>query len=200
MWHRFGIFVVVFIFLLSTLAITRHFLSPAQAKLQETNLPVLGSIPTFELIDQYSQPFSFDDLKGQVWLADFIFTTCPSVCPVMTQKMLKFYRRHQDNPNFRALSITVNPTYDSPKRLKTYAESYGIKNEKWFFLTGAEDIIHQLAWKGFKVGSKTELANHSPYFILLDDQQRIRGYYDSSDQHAMRKLEKEIVQLLTEVN
>mgnify|MGYP002001432015 CR=1 FL=1 len=193
--------VILLVFLLGTLALARQILiGRAQDNPEEAALPILGGIPKFELVDQHSSYFSVDKMEGKVTLTDFIFTTCPSVCPMMTQKKLRVFRQHQNNPKFQSLSITVNPAYDSPERLKTYAESFGIENKKWFFLTGDEKEIHRLAWEGFKVGSKTELANHSPYFILSDSQQRIRGYYNSDDQYAMKKLKKEIVHLLNDTD
>jgi len=201
MRDKFRFVVILLVFLLGTLALARQILvGRDQDTAEKIALPILGGIPKFELIDQYSNSFSADNLKGKVTLTDFIFTTCPSVCPMMTQKKLRIFRRHQNNSKFQSLSITVNPAYDSPERLKTYAESYGIEDKKWLFLTGDEKKIHRLAWEGFKVGSKTELVNHSPYFILSDSQQRIRGYYNSDDQYAMKKLKKEIIQLLNETD
>ena len=168
---------------------------------ETVTLPILSSIPPFELVDQQAQPFTSANLKEGIWLVDFFFTTCPSICPMMTQKMLKIHRRYRKRVPFHTLSITVNPAYDSPARLKEYAESYRIENyDKWYFLTGEEKKIHRLAWEGFKVGSKTELADHSSYFILVDDQLQIRGYYDSNDQHVMKKLNREIEFLLAEVS
>ena len=106
----------------------------------------------------------------------------------MKKRMIASIRsRHLIYSKFQSLSITVNPAYDSPERLKTYADSYGIEDKKWLFLTGDEKKIHRLAWEGFKVGSKTELVNHSPYFILSDSLQRIRGYYNSDDQYLSSK-------------
>ena len=124
MRDKFRFVVILLVFLLGTLALARQILvSRDQDTSEKIALPILGGIPKFELIDQYSDSFSADNLKGKVTLTDFIFTTCPSVCPMMTQKKLKVFRRHQNNSKFQSLSITVNPAYDSPERLKTYAES-----------------------------------------------------------------------------
>jgi len=199
MFNKLRLFIGLIVLLGCTYVITRRIFLPVDNK--TVTLPILSSIPSFELVDQQAEPFTSTDLKGGVWLVDFIFTTCPSICPMMTQKMFKTYRRYRKRVPFHTLSITVNPAYDSPARLKEYAKSYGIADDdKWYFLTGEEEKIHRLAWEGFKVGSKTELVNHSNYFILVDDQLRIRGYYDSNDQHAIKKLNREIEFLLAEVS
>lgn len=166
---------------------------------EEETLPVLGELIEFQLTDQDGEQFSREDMMGKVWVADFIFTTCAGPCPVMSGQFTELQTRFANASDFRLLSISVNPEYDSPAILREYGDRYGADHERWRFLTGKKESIHELAVEGFKVGSIEDPIFHSTRFILLDDKARIRGYYISSELGEMQQLWRD-VKLLAQVS
>ena len=166
---------------------------------EEKALPFLGELTEFQLTDQNGEQFSRDDLLGKVWVADFIFTTCAGPCPIMSGQFTELQSRFGNASDFRLLSISVNPDYDTPEVLKEYGDRYGADHDRWRFLTGKKDRIHELAVEGFKVGSVEDPIFHSTRFILLDSKARIRGYYISSELEEMQQLWRD-VELLAEVS
>ena len=166
---------------------------------EEKALPFLGELTEFQLTDQNGEQFSREDLLGKVWVADFIFTTCAGPCPVMSGQFTELQSRFGNASDFRLLSISVNPDYDTPEILKQYGDRYGADHDRWRFLTGKKDRIHELAVEGFKVGSVEDPIFHSTRFILLDSKARIRGYYISSELEEMQQLWRD-VELLAEVS
>lgn len=168
-------------------------------KLERTgyeNIPVHNQLPEFVLTDQHGNQFSREDLLGKVWVADFIFTTCAGPCPIMTSQFTELQDRFSENPDFRLLSISVNPEYDTPAVLKEYGDRYSADHSRWSFLTGAREDIHDLAVNGFHVGSVEDPVFHSTRFILVDRKSRIRGYYISSEQEDMEKLWNDVYVLI----
>jgi protein SCO1/2 len=161
-------------------------------------LPVLGEVPDFALLDARMRDTSLADLRGKVWVADFIFTTCSGPCPDMTRRMAALHRSYQMEDGVRMVSVTVNPEYDSPAVLAAYGESHQADLDRWLFLTGARDAIHALAVQGFKMGSIEDPVFHSTRFVLVDRQARIRGYYEGTDEAALRRLFKDVARLLRE--
>lgn len=154
--------------------------------------PVLGTLPAFTLIDQEGQAFSSDDLRGKVTVVNFIFTSCPSYCPILTQSMVSLQQRFKASGiDMRMVSISVDPQTDQPAVLKSYAQKYGADLSSWSFVTGSLDMIKTLVVDGFKVhmGEKEYVSDslydiaHSVQFVLLDQSARIRGYFriDESD-------------------
>ncbi|TNE50594.1 MAG: SCO family protein [Deltaproteobacteria bacterium] len=149
--------------------------------------PVLGALPAFELTNQDGKPFGLEQLKGQVTVVGFFFSRCKSICPPLMQAMRRLqdrYKRH--NVNVRLLSITVDPGYDTPKRLQAYAKTLGADLKRWTFLTGPIEKIKALALKGFHVavGDPVKKANffditHTSKLILVDQKGRIRGRPDN---------------------
>ena len=166
---------------------------------KEEVLPFLGELTEFQLTDQDGEQFSREDLLGKVWVADFIFTTCAGPCSVMSGQFTELQSRFGNASDFRLLSISVNPDYDTPEILKQYGDRYGADHDRWRFLTGKKDRIHELAVEGFKVGSVEDPIFHSTRFILLDSKARIRGYYISSELEEMQQLWRD-VELLAEVS
>ena len=159
---------------------------------KKSELPILGKLIDFQLTDQNGEIFSKEDLLGKVWVADFIFTTCAGPCPVMSGQFAELQSRFSNAPDLNLLSISVNPDYDSPEILREYGGRYGANYNKWRFLTGDREAIHELAVDGFKVGSVEDPIFHSTRFILLDDKARIRGYYISSELEEMQQLWRDI--------
>jgi protein SCO1 len=136
--------------------------------------PVLGDAPDFKLLDQSGRAVTAADLAGKVWVADLMFTRCPSICPLLTEKLARL-----DVPDARKLSFTVDPTYDTPPVLAEYAKAHGAD---WTFLTGATDEVA----RGLKLG--VEGTTHDTHFVLVDGARKVRGYYDSSDPDALARL------------
>lgn len=159
-------------------------------------LPVLGPAPQFELTNTESQTFSSDTLKGKVWVADFVFTTCAGPCPVMTENLAWIHRSYLLEKEVALVTVTVNPDYDSPKVLKEYAAKHQADTASWHFLTGTKEAIHDLAHKGFKLGDPENPVFHSPHMALVDAQGQIRGYYNGTDDKEIKRLFKDIARLL----
>jgi len=161
-------------------------------------LPVLGAVPDFFLYDSSAKEFKLENLKGKVFIADFIFTTCSGICPMMTKNMMGVYNAFKGNDSVRFVSISVNPEYDSPAVLADYAKKLNISGRQWHFLTGSREEISRLAISGFKIGSVDEPVFHSGYLVLVDGKSQIRGYYDGTKPALVRKLIEDIPLLLKE--
>ena len=114
-------------------------------------LPIIGSIPEFEFVDSDGESVSLNTLKGKVWVADFIFTTCTMACPMMTGNMNIIHKKYKKNDDLRLVSISVYPEYDTPEVLKKYAAQYEANTEKWHFLTGKEAAVKKVIKDGFKI-------------------------------------------------
>lgn len=147
--------------------------------------------PQFSLTDQDNKPLTNADLKGEVWIVDFIFTRCGGACPVMTQKMIDLSTKVK-SPNVRFVGISVDPAYDTPAVLKQYAQRQGAADSRFIFLTGDPEVIYNLAQKGFHLmaaparGEKPIV--HDERFLLIDPGGDARGVYDSNDPQAMTHL------------
>jgi protein SCO1/2 len=150
--------------------------------------PVLAELPDFQLTAQNGQSLGLADLKGKVWVADFIFTRCPGPCPRMTASMARLQRKFAEEASLRLVSFSVDPEFDTVAVLAQYALRFGADPQRWFFLTGEKAKIHTLAKSGFLVGGVEDVTLHTTWFILIDRQARVRGYYDSSDDESLQKL------------
>jgi len=120
-------------------------------------LPVLGDIPPFELLDNFGQSFTEENISGEIWVADLIFTTCAGPCPIMSTEMRSLHKYYLGNKNIHMVTITVNPDYDSPEVLTEYGERYDADFDKWHFLTGKYENIQSLIANGFKMGDIEEI-------------------------------------------
>lgn len=154
----------------------------------EAELPRFERAPDFVLTDQNERPFGPDDLRGKVWVANFIFTSCPDVCPVLTATMAgmqKDLSSRDDAVHF--VSISVDPEIDTPPVLKSYAETHGANQENWSFLTGPEEVTERVVVTGFKQAQEKIPAKdgeprdirHGSHFVLVDREGVIRGFYSS---------------------
>ena len=168
-------------------------------KLSSPVLPALVQLPPFSLVERSNNPFGLDDLKGSVWIADFIFTRCAGPCPLMSSRMSKLQNTFREKSSLRLVSITVDPEYDTPQVLSVYANRFQATKDRWYFLTGDKARIHELAKGGFLVGGVEDVTLHSTRFILVDRQGRIRAYYDSQDDQDIQKLVQDAGILLREV-
>ncbi|MEW5975277.1 MAG: SCO family protein [Acidobacteriota bacterium] len=157
---------------------------------------VYARLPEFVLTERSGRPLGLRDLSGKVWIADFIFTSCPGPCPRMSASMAALQKELGDAPDLRFVSISVDPDTDTPEVLAGYANRYGARPDRWFFLTGSKQDIHTLAKDGFLVGGIENVMEHSTRFILVDRTGGIRGYYDSQDQEAVAALRADTLNLL----
>lgn len=153
--------------------------------------PVIGQLPAFRLTDSLGQPFGSAELEGQVYVVDFIFTRCASICPLLTAAMSRLDRRYVDEgiEGIRLLSVTVDPDYDTPEVLRDYGDAHRIDPARWTLLTGPESEIRELVTGGFKTAIGEPRASgdnlidiaHSGKFVLVDGRGGIRGYYDTDE-------------------
>ncbi len=158
-------------------------------------LDVLGNIPQFNLIAQDGQPFHSQMLAGKIWVADFIYTTCPGPCPRMTSQMREVQDAVSKIPDIRLVSFTVDPAEDTPPVLAAYAKIHGASQSIWYFLTGPVPTLQMLDRDAFKLGNIDATMQHSTRFTLVDRQGRIRGYYDTSEPSSIPKLISDIQEL-----
>jgi len=162
-------------------------------------LPKLIQIPAFELKNQDGALYGNKNLLGRVTLVNFIFTSCPTVCPLLTQKM-KEITKEVSNPSIQFLSISVDPENDSPEGLKKYGDKFGVDWSRWNFVTGPLEKISEVVVKGFKVvfirDTKDILEiTHGEHFVLVDKQGTIRAYRMISDEES----KKEVLSLLEQL-
>ena len=164
----------------------------------EQGLPVLFDTSHFTLTDQNNKPFSSDALEGKVWVAAFIFTNCPDVCPMMTQKMTRL-QESVSSPQVQLVSITVDPARDTPEVLKEYAKRAKADENRWHFLTGPQADILEAA-KGMKLSvtpaDGERPIQHAEDFLLVDRKGRVRGAYDSKDDAELKQLARDAETLL----
>lgn len=165
----------------------------------ESDLAVHHQVPDFSLIDQRGNPIVLSDLKGKIWVADFIFTRCVAACPLMTDKMKKLQEEFSES-SVDFVSFSVDPQYDTPDVLFQYANRFGVDGNRWFFLTGDKETIYHLTQEGFglAIGQQDSEVLHSARFVLVDRRGQIRGYYDSNEDEALQKLRQDIPSLLNE--
>ena len=183
------------------------------AKFQKSDLVQIGPVPTFKLTNQDNKSISDKDYLGKVYVVEFFFTTCPTICPKMNQSMLQLQEEFYGNPNFGIASITIDPAKDTPQVLKEHANLLGVKHYNWHFLTGDKEYIYSLANKGFNLyaGENNKAAGgfeHSGLFALVDKDGKIRCrkdaqgnpilYYDGLEASGVEAIKEDINKLLAE--
>ncbi|WP_062056518.1 SCO family protein [Aquimarina longa] len=142
-------------------------------------------VPEFSFLDQDSLQITNHDYKGKIYIVEFFFTSCPTICPKMTKNLVYLQNKLKDYEDFGIASFTINPKFDTPRRLKNYAEKYNVTNSDWHFLTGDREDIYTLANTGFSIYA-AENPNvpggfeHNGYFALIDQDGYIRSRYDAS--------------------
>lgn len=161
------------------------------------------TVPQLTLIDQNGNEVTSATTQGKIYVADFFFTSCPSICPPMKRQMLRIYDKYQNNNEVVLLSYSIDPKRDTVQKLRKYADKLGINNtSKWHFLTGEKDSIYNLAESYLVSAAEDPDAPgghiHDGNFILIDKQRRIRGYYDGTNAESVDKLLKDMDTLLKE--
>ncbi len=161
-----------------------------------------GSVPAFRLTNQDGRPFGSVDLAGKIWIADFIYTTCPGPCPMISSRMSEM-QKPLEKTNVHFVSFTVDPEKDTPQMLREYANRLQAKPGRWDFLTGPKLAIYDLSRHGFKLAAAEHDGEngeplHSTRMILVDRHEQIRGYYDATEADAITRLLADTNHLLKE--
>ncbi|SOE19986.1 protein SCO1/2 [Spirosomataceae bacterium TFI 002] len=184
----------------------------------EQELPILGpryanemgdtvyhKIPEFSFINQEGDEITEKDYNGKIYVSDFFFTSCPTICPVMKSQMLRVYEHFKDNPAVGLLSHTIDPIHDSIQVLHDYASALGVHGNQWNFVTGVQDSIYNIAQKSYMVSAMEDSTAiedggfiHSGAFLLIDKQKRVRGQYDGTVEKQVSQLIRDMELLLKE--
>lgn len=164
---------------------------------------IYQTIPAFKFLNQDSVYITNDHFKDKIYIADFFFTSCTSICPIMHRNLKTIYDQFSNNPDVMFLSHTIDFKYDKPSVLKKYAEKLGVDGPKWQFVYGSRDSIYTLAEKSYLVAVQVDSTNrdgyvHQGYLVLIDKDKRIRGAYDGTDAGQVAQLMKDIPVLLAE--
>jgi protein SCO1 len=180
---------------------------------QKPKLATIGKVPSFTLTSHLNKKISNETMKDKVYVVEFFFSTCPTICPVMNQNMLKIQETYYGNLDFGIISITIDPKTDTVESLKNHANNLGVKHPNWHMLTGNEDYIMNLANKGFNIfaGKNEKVAGgfeHSGFFALVDKEGNIRSrkdshgnpviYYSGTDEEGIKTITEDIQLLLDE--
>ena len=203
------------LFLLFPVALAISCSSPSEKTSEVAELPILGeryvddnqdtvyhSIADFAFVNQVGDTIRKEDMAGKVYVADFFFTTCPTICPVMKKEMLRVYEKFKGDPNFRILSHSIDPSHDTQAVLKDYAEKLGVPDAAtWNFLTGDQEKIFEIGQTSYLTTTMADNMEpggflHSGAFLLVDQQGRIRGVYDGTKTDQVDRLLADIPKLI----
>lgn len=184
-------------------------------KKKEQPLPIFGQrevvgndtvyhhIANFQFVDQDSALITNETFKDQIYVADFFFTSCRTICPIMKTQMLRVYEATADIPNVKLLSHSIDPEYDTVALLHSFAERLGVSSNRWHFVTGVKDSIYKIAQTSYFATAMEDKSEpdgfiHSGAFLLVDKQQRIRGKYDGTKEDDVNRLIADIARLKKE--
>ena len=172
-----------------------------------SQLDRFGPAPSFTLTDQTGQPFGDDQLEGQVWLADFFFTSCPGICPMLSANLQELYAQLGEEPwgdRVRIVSFSLDPERDTAEVLAEYAEAVGADPARWAFVRGPREEVWQLSEQGFKLAvdaTPDDAANpiaHSGKIVLVDAAGQIRGYYDGLSMQGINQLRADLERVVVD--
>ena len=167
------------------------------------------ALPQFSLTERQGQPFGSEQLRGKVWIVNFIFTRCPGICPALTRQMAGLQTElagHRQWSQIRLVSVSVDPEYDTPARLRQYAQNHQADSEHWLFLTGGRDQIWTLCEQGFKQTVAENKQNpaipilHTSNFLLIDRHLRMRGAYNGLEEEQRAVLKRDLQRVLDETD
>lgn len=217
------VFVFFVVFLIAGISITYYYISPKEKPLPIIN-PVdvdenmvdpellrvgMGhTIGEFSFKNQLGRTITKSEVAGKVHVAEYFFTTCKSICPIMNKQMQRVHARYKNEEDFNILSFTVDPLVDTVEQMKSYASKHGVKGDQtWHFLTGEKEELYRLARTSYFVLKPAEAENqgdaggdfiHTNNFVLVDRKGRIRGYYDGTNASEVDQLMHDIGHLLDE--
>jgi len=208
LWIRFGVLLLIAVV---GILIAMPILTPEQRlpiyqpsdinpKLVDESVRGVASdhrIADFELVNQMGQAYRLDDLAGKIYVADFFFTTCPTICKDMVKHMYLVQEAFEDDAEIHLVSHTVYPEQDSVSVMYEYGQTFGVNPEQWTLLTGEKKVIYDLARKSYFAvttegnGGETDFI-HTENFVLVDKEKRLRGFYDGTDLNDVQRLIKDI--------
>jgi protein SCO1/2 len=175
-----------------------------------SKLPRIATVPPFALTERSGKTVTNTGLLGRIWVADFIYTTCPGPCPLVTAGMEKLQEAVADDPRVQLVTFTVDPQDDTPPVLAAYAAKFNADPNRWWFLTGAQKPLYDLIQNGFYLAVQDNrgappqpgqfLVTHSTKLALVDADGTVRGYYDGLDPAGRTQLLKDITVLEKEEN
>ncbi len=189
--------VLVFVLFLVGMPIISVAVLAMTGSFETKELPVLGLVPEFSLTERSGETYGTSQLKGKVWVAGFIFTSCAMQCPIITSKLQRVQNKFRFKDNWRAVAFTTDPERDTQQVLKDYAVKANADPYKWLFLTGDKGVMGKLISGGFRLASDADNPTiHSEKLVLVDHLSRIRGYYDANEDKAVDQLIKDTKGLL----
>jgi protein SCO1/2 len=164
---------------------------------------IYNVIPPFTFINQNGDTVTEKITEGKIYVADFFFTTCPTICPVMKRQMIKIYNEYKGNDDVMILSHSIDPEHDTPQVLAKYASDLGIQGKQWQFLTGEKEKIFKIGQTNYMVTVETDSGSaggflHSGAFILIDKEKHVRGMYDGTTDEGVERLSADMRRLLKE--
>ncbi len=164
---------------------------------------IYNTIPPFSFVNQNGDTITEQIVKDKIYITDFFFTTCPTICPVMKKQMLKVYEKFKGNPDVMILSHTIDPEHDTPAVLNTFAKDLNVTGNQWQFLTGPKEKTYEIGLKHYMVVAKEDKTAeggflHSGAFILVDKDKHVRGMYDGTTEEGTKKLLADVQTLLDE--
>src|SRR5207245_10705612 len=177
---------------LVTLALLLWLRNVEVAALQQRTVSSYGTVPSFQFVNQNGQSFGSAQLAGRIWIADFIYTTCPGPCPMISTRMSEL-QKPLEKTDVHLVSFSVDPEKDTPQVLRGYADKLQAEPQRWDFLTGPKSAIYKLSHDGFKLavsdGSDAQgIPVHSTRMVLVDRHGEIRGFYEATAADAVTKL------------
>ena len=168
-------------------------------------LPVLNKVQPFAFTNQDGQKVTEREVDGKVYVAEYFFTTCESICPIMNTNIQAIYNEYKNEPGFLILSHTSDPDNDNSARLKFYADSIKVSTKTWWFLTGRKDSLYMAARESYLLDDpKNNVSNiedqflHTQFLALVDKSGRVRKIYDGLKKEELEQLKKDISGLLKE--
>lgn len=161
------------------------------------------TIPDFKFVSQYGDTVTSKTLDGKIYVADFFFTSCPTICPKMKVQLKRVYEKFKDNPDVVLLSHTIDPAHDSVPVLKEFADNLGVTGRQWLFVTGDQEKIYEIGQNSYMVTAQQDSSApggvvHSGAFILVDKAKHVRGLYDGTTEEGVDKLMNDLNRLLAE--
>jgi len=171
----------------------------------QSNLPGdYQTVPDFKFINQSGDSIGKEDIAGKVIVADFVFTSCPGICPTLTSNMTQIQEAYLNDAQVQILSFSVDPTYDTPEVLSRYVDKYDINTDRWMLLTGDKEKMYDLIQNGFRLSAyEDSLAPggifHDQRFVLLDGSFHFRGYYFGTQEEELDRLIEDIGYLKKEM-
>ncbi len=201
--------------LTAILAVIMAGLSYSCIEQKDVPLPILGpreaagndtiyhTIGPFSFVDQDSATVTNETFDNKIYVADFFFTSCRTICPIMKTQMVRVYQATEDDPEVMLLSHTIDPTYDTVALLHDFAERLGVSSTKWRFVTGEQEAIYEIAQKSYFATAMEDDTEpdgfiHSGAFLLIDKERRIRGKYDGTVSEDVDRLIRDIGKLKAE--